>query len=198
MRKAIVFILTLTSIFNLSGCHMNTWNSEEYDPRGYYPKQEAIYNEETLKEILACFDNKDFDTLIEMFSISVKSEYNLVSQIEKAYEIYGGESVSYESFWDFGTISLGMDYGVCVEKSIGAEMRNIKTTNNDNFNISFMRYIVNDSNPHMLGISGISLSDPEYGNLAIIGPVDDQDLKILKENNQKRNGNKSSENSDVD
>lgn len=195
MKKRIILTFILINVFNLLGCSMYTHDSSEYDPHGFYPKQEAAYNEETLKKILECFDNKDVDSLIDMFSEAVKSQYDLESQIEKAFEIYGGHSVSYEGFYDHGTYTYASDNGKCVEKSIGADMMNIKTDNDEVFVIGFKKCVVNDKKPNELGIEGISLLVPNHGSLvtlAIIGPIDEQGLKILEENNQKRNGNKPS------
>lgn len=193
MKKAVILILIFINLLNLSGCLTNKWGSTEYDM-----KWEAEHTEEELKKILECFDNMDTDTLISMFSEAVKAKYDLSVQINQALEIYGNKSVSYEKCEYYGYITMSTDYGKCTERSIYAKMHNIKTDCNEIFNISIIESVIDNKNPNELGIYKISLSDPEYGNLAIIGPVDDQDLKILKENNQKRNGNKSSENSDAD
>lgn len=195
MKKRIILIFILMNIFSLLGCSVYTHDSSEYDPHVFYPKQEAAFNEETLREILECFDNKDADTLINMFSEAVKAEYDLKNQIDTAFDIYGGHSVSYEGFYDHGTYTYASDNGKCVEKSIGADMMNIKTDNDEIFVIGFKKCVVNDKKPDELGIEGISLFVPNHGalvTLAIIGPIDEQGLKILEENNQKRNSIKSS------
>ena len=195
MKKRIILIFILMNIFSLLGCSVYTHDSSEYDPHVFCPKQEAAFNEETLREILECFDNKDADTLINMFSEAVKAEYDLKNQIDTAFDIYGGHSVSYEGFYDHGTYTYASDNGKCVEKSIGADMMNIKTDNDEIFVIGFKKCVVNDKKPDELGIEGISLFVPNHGalvTLAIIGPIDEQGLKILEENNQKRNSIKSS------
>ena len=191
MKKVIAFMLVLANMLSMLACSVYIQDSNEYDPHKYNPQQEAIYNEETLKEILKCFDNKDADSLIDMFSEAVKSQYDLESQIEKAFEIYSGESVSYEGFWDSGYSSLDTNYGICVQKSVRTRMNGIKTTNNEIFDISIIKCILDDSNPDNLGLKSICLIDSEYGNLAIIGQIRDFQKDILEENNQKRNGNKS-------
>lgn len=180
-------MLIFINTFNLSGCLPNTWNSKEYDT-----KREAAHTEEELKKILKYFDNKDKNALSDMFSESVKSKYNLDIQISQAFEIYGGRSVSYEKCEYYGYMTMSTEYGKCTERSIYSDMQNIQTDNNNIFNITIIESVIDDKNPNELGIHKIYLTDPEYGNLAIIGPVDSQDLKILEEVNQKRNNNKSS------
>lgn len=187
MKKVIAFMLVLANMLSMLACSAYIQDSNEYDPHKYNPQQEAIYNEETLKEILKCFDNKDADSLIDMFSEAVKSQYDLESQIEKAFEIYSGKSVSYGDIINGGYKYENTDHGICIEKSIYAYMENIKTDNNEVFTISIIQWVISDINTNELGLSKIFLCDENHIKLAVIGRVQSQELRILEENNRNRN-----------
>lgn len=177
MKKLIIIALVLSlSIFSLFAGIIGIFPQKEYDPRYSYQSQDRIYNEKTLKEILKCFDNKDADSLINMFSETIKSEYDLKNQIKKAFEIYDGKSVSYEKIDDMGYTSMHTRDGICVEKSIGAYMINIKTNTNKLFTISFTKSVVDDDNPNNKGMTVICLDDEDFRHLAIIGYTKDSQI----------------------
>lgn len=168
MKKILILVLVLINIFNLSGCDIVLPYEKEYDPHYIDPKRERVFNEETLKEILECFDNKDADTLLDMFSEAAKSKSDLPALIEQAFEIYGGKSVSYERFQDFGYTTMATDENGCIEKSIGAEMRNINTDDGNVFIIGFTKCVVDERNPSRLGITEICLQNSEHKILLTI------------------------------
>lgn len=170
MKRHHVYIITLltAAMLSLSGCDVTESSGSYYNPKYSRQSQDRVYNEEKLKEILECFDNKDADRLKAMFSKSIQQEYDLDSQIEKAFEIYGEESVSYGSFFDWGA-SRATEYGEYVRKNVAAEMESIKTTERDIFNIYFSQNIVNDENPNELGVKRVTLCAKNGAKLAIIG-----------------------------
>jgi len=169
LKKAVIAVLIQISLINAMGCGFADFmEAKIYDPHYSSSIDDAKYNEETLKEILECFDNKDSERLKAMFSKSVQQEYDLDSQIEKAFEIYGGESVTYESVFDWGA-SGATEYGEYVRKKVAAELRGIRTTNGDVYTIYFRKYIVYDEDPDELGVLSVYLCGETGTNLEVIG-----------------------------
>jgi len=164
-KLAIIFALVILA----TGCNSAGFiEGEVYDPHYHSTAYEKKYNEETLKEILECFDNKDSERLEEMFSESVASKYDLKRQIQKAFDIYGGKSISYEEMDNYGVSSASME-GKYVRKNISAEMKKIKTTDEKCFNIYFSRCVLDDDNPSEVGVRCIYLCTAESATLHIIG-----------------------------
>lgn len=192
MKKLIIIALVLSvTVFSLLSILKDKFFLKEYDPHDFKPRQEKIYTEATAMKILECFDNRDVDSLITMFSESVRSSYDLHSQIKKAFDIYGEKSVTNDGFEDYGYSNSSSRDGIYVQKSIRGHIKNIKTSNNDVLTISFIKCVLDDDNPNNLGLKDIYLIDLKYGTLAKIGRVDSQDMNILEDNNKKRNADKS-------
>lgn len=162
--KRIKIIISFLCCIVLSSC-----NTIEYNPRYSNQSEDRVYNEETLKEILECFDNRDVETLKNMFSPYKQSEYDLEQQIEATFGHYEGISTSYEGFFDYGELSEHIQDGVCIEKVIGAEMENIKTDKDRIYFISFGKCVVCDEMPEKLGVTQVVLSDENNRVISRIG-----------------------------
>lgn len=192
MKKVLILTLVLINMLSLLSCDIALQYEKEYDPHNFEQKREAVYTEETAMIILNCFDNKDADTLEGMFSETIKNEYNLKEQIEKAFEIYGGKSVSDVQFHFGGYAGSSSEDGIYVQKSVVGDIKDIKTDYNEEFIISLKKCVLDDYNPNKLGIEWLHLRDGDNHKLAIIGEVKPNEIKILEENNKKRNNGKSS------
>lgn len=166
MKKIIFTFMLMICTALFSSCV----SIDVYDPHGFYPEQEATQNEEILKEIIACFDNKDVETLKNMFSSYVQSTCNLDEQIEIAFSNYKGVSTSYDGFWDSGIISSHIKNGNYRMKMIGADMREIITDENEIYFIKFRRFVVYDNDESQLGVCKIYLCDSDGKKIAVIGP----------------------------
>ena len=58
----------------------------------------------------------------------------------------------------------------------------------EEFDIGFIRCVINEKDSDEVGMRKIYLTDPEYGHLAIIGDVDHYTEKIVRRNIDASNG----------
>lgn len=179
-EEKIIIIVLVIGLIIFKICNINYYN-----PRYTGQAEDRVHNEKILKDIISYLDNKNTDKLKALFSQSVSSRYNLDSQIKTVLKIYGGTSSSYTDFFDWGYTSKKTSNGRCVEKSVGAQMENIKTKDNDIFIIGFGKCVVNDAEPDDIGIVRITLCDEKGKKLAPIGSVYDGEIingKMYKSN----------------
>jgi len=161
LKKAVIAVLILINLINVTGCGFADFmEARIYDPHYSSAIDDEKYNEETLKEILECFDNKDSERLKAMFSKSVAATCDLDKEIESAFDMYNGKSVSYDSIFDYGP-SGHTEYGRWVKKYTEAKMKKIKLDTGKTYSIYFCKEIVNDENPDEIGIRHINLKDKD-------------------------------------
>ena len=152
MKRTIVAIL-LMSIF-LCGCSA--------------PQKNSSSLKHISDEIVRCFDEKDAEGLKSMFCQNSIDYYDIDSEIQNAFDLYEGESVSYKIYSNGGW-SGGYDNGICVDKHSTPEIKYIKTNCGKKYTIGFCTYEIYESDAGRVGIGVIGLQDEEGNEIAVIG-----------------------------
>lgn len=179
MKKFSNCILAIFVAILMSSCKTNTETnfSESYDPHSTDTQTyhiEIDNTKEILKTIISCFDNKDKERLKTLFAASITNEYDLDSQIDRAFAIYEGVSVSYEI--DGGSQkSKHIVNGQYVYLRYNGQINYIKLDNDNYYNISIIRCVVDDENPDNVGLNRITLCKDDGTKLAPIGEFTDQE-----------------------
>ena len=158
-----------------------------YNPDRYYKSYEEE-NYAIVMEIIRCFDERDSAALEKMFSNNVRSHNSVRAQIQSAFAIYNSKSSSCEEFFDQGVYESNASYGRYLYKSVGADMKKVVLEDGKEFDIGFIRCVINEKDSDEVGMRKIYLTDPEYGHLAIIGDVDHYTEKIVRRNIDASNG----------
>ena len=158
-----------------------------YNPDRYYKSYEEE-NYAIAMEIIRCFDERDSAALEKMFSNNVRSHNSVRAQIQSAFAIYNSKSSSCEGFFDQGVYESNASYGRYLYKSVGADMKKVVLEDGNEFDIGFIRCVINEKDSDEVGMRKIYLTDPEYGHLAIIGDVDHYTEKIVRRNIDASNG----------
>ena len=158
-----------------------------YNPDRYYKSYEEE-NYAIAMEIIRCFDERDSAALEKMFSNNVRSHNSVRAQIQSAFAIYNSKSSSCEEFFDQGVYESNASYGRYLYKSVGADMKKVVLEDGKEFDIGFIRCVINEKDSDEVGMRKIYLTDPEYGHLAIIGDVDHYTEKIVRRNMDASNG----------
>ena len=158
-----------------------------YNPDRYYKSYEEE-NYAIAMEIIKCFDERDSAALEKMFSNNVRSHNSVRAQIQSAFAIYNSKSSSCEEFFDQGVYESNASYGRYLYKSVGADMKKVVLEDGKEFDIGFIRCVINEKDSDEVGMRKIYLTDPEYGHLAIIGDVDHYTEKIVRRNIDASNG----------
>ena len=158
-----------------------------YNPDRYYKSYEEE-NYAIAMEIIRCFDERDSAALEKMFSNNVRSHNSVRAQIQSAFAIYNSKSSSCGGFFDQGVYESNASYGRYLYKSVGADMKKVVLEDGKEFDIGFIRCVINEKDSDEVGMRKIYLTDPEYGHLAIIGDVDHYTEKIVRRNIDASNG----------
>lgn len=133
---------------------------EKSDPDNLYVKNMS-------QEIVRCFDEKDAESLKELFSSDIQDEYDLDSQIEYAFSLYNGKSQSYyvtEKRWE-GTIIDGTFY----DKYFTPRIKNIVTDEGMTYSIYYLTYYIYEGDEGRIGITALGLMSDSQTELAGIG-----------------------------
>jgi len=122
----------------------------------------------TADEVIRCFDEDDISALKLLFSkYTLNEALDIETQITNAFSCYDGKSESYSFHY------LGFDgetiNGEWEDKHSTVRIKNIKTTSEKTYIISYVEYLVYHDDEEMVGIIGMSLRDEEFNVIAEIG-----------------------------
>ena len=155
MRKTVaLFIMVMLICLNFSGCTM-------FSSKPSYLKTQS-------DEIVRCFDEKDAESLKNLFCTNSQNYYDLDTEIQNAFDLYDGKSESYKINAKGGWAG-GYDDGVCVDRHNSPTIENIKTCEEKEYNISYCVYQIYKDDGGREGIGVIGLYDKEWNLLAGIG-----------------------------
>ena len=152
--KKILFVIFLSLLCLLSSCEIESGESDLL--------------ESTANEVIRCFNEDDVDALKLLFCQNTLNEaVDIEMQIENAFECYDGKSESYDFHY------LGFD-GCCVDgkwidKHSTVKIKNIKTSSEKMYWITYTEYIIYDNDSGKIGIIGMSLRDENLNVIAEIG-----------------------------
>ncbi len=136
VRTCINVLMTIVAFLCFSSCgtpKIFDKTFEKLDP-------DNLYVENMSQEIVRCFDEKDAESLKELFSFDIQDEYDLDSQIEYAFSLYNGKYQSYyvtKKRWA-GTIIDGTFY----DKYFTPRIKNIVTDEGMTYYIYYLTYYI--------------------------------------------------------
>ena len=180
MRNIIYIITAIITFLLFVSCGIgknSSKNGETPDPHigsieSY--NYELDKTEELLSSLIVYFDNKDKESIKSLFASQTRQDYDIDSQIDKVFEIYDGESVSYDI--DTGSEQgKKIDDGKYVYVRYDGAVKNIITNNKKSFEIWISRCAVNDDNEDMIGLNQITLCDENGKRLAPIGEFGEEE-----------------------
>ena len=158
-KKNIISITMIVLMIFLTGCMFADKNEpEEVDFHTSKRSEESDYCKEILDEVIRCLDEGDRDALIELFSESIKEEYNLAKQIRETLEEYDGKSIAYDVYaYERG--SFHVMNGYYVMKYGEVEYRKVIMDSGEEYYIRVFVCLVHDENPQHIGVVRIEIRD---------------------------------------
>ncbi len=145
-KAAYIYIVILT-IFCFTGCRLIDDISNELENSSSKKGGEIGF------EILRCFNERDSESLKEMYSTFIKNTHDLDSEIEEAFTVIDGEIVSYDNFIIGG--EKNRLEGETVYSDISCTIP-VKTSNDENFDICIF-YIAVCKNENKIGLKMVSI-----------------------------------------
>ncbi|MCL2632967.1 MAG: DUF5104 domain-containing protein [Oscillospiraceae bacterium] len=153
MKKAIslvIFIFLLSTIVGFTNCG---GDGSGIDGEG---KKKS-------RELMTYLENKDDEGLKSMFCEITLSLDDFDEQVERFWEFFGGEIVSYK-IGAVGGQSKSRDGKVALLDVI-PRIENIETESGETFRIFFHCYVSNDDAPNKVGITKLTLRTGDDLNL---------------------------------
>lgn len=155
MKKIFLIALIIFLILTLTSCNLNISD-----------KTKQISNDKS-KEIIRCFDEKDIDGLKNMFCNEIINSHDLDTEIQRAFNMYSGTSVSYNLF--YGGNAGTWDHGTCVDEHITPQIRDLKTSNDKMYRIVRHEYLIYKENENCIGITYMRIFDESTDEMIEIG-----------------------------
>lgn len=120
--------------------------------------------QELAEEIIRCFEEKDSDGLKSVFCEEIQNMHSLDEEIRSAFDYIDGDIIDYNI--EQGSDGKSVDDGKITKREFNIQIRNIKTTTQNEYLISFAYMSLNADNPEKIGISKLSVGtyDGKYVN----------------------------------
>ena len=163
MRTHISVLIILFVSLCLSGCGISQIFDETFEELD----SDNLYVENMSQEIVRCFDEKDAESLKELFSYNIQDEYDLDSQIESAFDLYNGKSQSYyvtDKSW-----AGGISDGIFYDKHFTPKIKDIVTDEGMTYSIVYLTYYIYEEDERRIGITALGLMSDNQTELARIG-----------------------------
>ena len=165
MAKKIFIIMVLSIIvLNFSSCVFIPL-FDNSDEQNVFTVKAQMKND--CKEIIRCLEEKDSDTLKNMFCEKLLNNYeNIDEDIEQAMVFFQGNITSY------GNVLYGDDdsfiNGECVKFSASPIIDPITTDSGKEYSIVYNEHIIDVENPEKIGISYIEICDENNNSCQIL------------------------------
>jgi hypothetical protein len=162
LKKAIPFTITIIlTIIAFTGCSCSRIGDLVIDIRGETDKSE---------ELLKYLSEDDVDGLKSMFctAISVSSDFD--GQIQAAMDFFDGKVVSYDSIQSGGVDKL-IENGRTVRLAANPRITGIKADSDEEYEIKFYSYLINDARPDIVGISKLIIIKNSNGKECVVGEL---------------------------
>ena len=146
MRKIAEVILVFIMVINVSACGLNKDKSKSHIDQMV----------EMGEKITECFENKDKDGLIALFSLNVEKKYNLEEEIETAFEFFDSEIVEHDS----PTVGPGGGSSTpegWVERELSGNIRNIVTQSGTTYKITYGVCLIDKNDEDNVGVRVIRI-----------------------------------------
>lgn len=142
----------LVMLANLSAC--------KSDSDDKYPDDQIT---DMGKTIITCFEEKDKEALISLFSENIKNSHDLEKEIEQAFEFFDSEIVEYDGI--HGGIGGGKTRGEegWIEMEGSGDIDIIKTESGTNYRIGFQVCLIDKENEENVGLYRIYIINQDIG-----------------------------------
>ena len=178
MKKVIGVLLVFCVCLCISGCKLLEATAEYVAndvkkavtaiPEAFNEiKEDNDYVKNMCNEIVRCFDERDASSLKDLFSINIRNEYDLDSQIENAFGMYKGKSQSfyiYDRSWEGGYRD-----GIFYDKHFTPTIKEIVTDEGETYSIGYLTYYIFEKDKGEIGITALGLVDEDGKEIARIG-----------------------------
>ena len=156
-----LILMTVSLIVFLSGCSVRSF------------VQDVTQEREQGYEIIRCLDERDSESLLKLFSNSVKEKYDLDEQIDQLFAAYEGKSVWYDKLFNVG-YGDNIDNGVLTKRtaSYGVYL-NMSVWMDRKYRVVVSSYSVNENEPNKVGVFCIVLENHETGDEFTVGSLDE-------------------------
>lgn len=149
----------LVMLANLSACNSDSNN-----------KSSSKQINDMGKTIITCFEEKDKETLISLFSENIKNSHDLEKEIEQAFEFFDSEILEYDEIrGGLGGGKMRGDEG-WVELGGMGEIWNVKTQSGTCYLIAFASCIIDKENEENIGLEGIRIFNEDIDESYGYGP----------------------------
>ena len=161
MNKILInaILIILLSSYILSGCTDNI-NSSQNTSQHY------------AQVILDCLKEKtNEDELITLFCKKVDATHDLKNEIKAAKYFIEGDIISNGEWYAMSESGSSWKDGEQIECYISPRIKNIETSLNKKYTISFFAYVIYMHNEELVGITRITIRDTETNETYTIGEV---------------------------
>ena len=163
-KKLFVIMFLSIIVLNLSSCVFIPL-FDNSDEENVFTVKTQMKND--CKEIIRCLEEKDSDTLKNMFCEKLLNNYeNIDEDIEQAMVFFQGNITSYGNvlYGDSDSIRNG-EY---VLFTVSPHIKELKTDADKEYRIKYYQDLINVENPDRIGVSYIKITD-ETDNICEIG-----------------------------
>lgn len=168
VKKIILFFISFISITFLSSCTTPSMISLKTNDPTSIDFDTDSFAQETMLEVLRCFDEEDTETLKSLFSEELSTTSNIDKQIEEAMDYYEGKSVSHDEVYKEEGSAAFQDHHYTY-RSVWFGMNEIVTDKNKTYRIE-VRYIVVNDDDSRIGLYKIFFKDDRGVSVLVIDP----------------------------
>ena len=147
MRKIAEVILVFIMVINVSACGLNKDKSKSHIDQMV----------EMGEKITECFENKDKDGLIALFSENAKRRYSLEKEIEAAFEFFDSEIVKYDEPTIGGPGGGSSTPEGWVERELSGDIENIVTQSGTTYRITYGVCLIDKNDEDNVGVRVIRI-----------------------------------------
>ena len=137
---------------------------ENGDTSGQAAKNESpeTVAKEQAALLIESIENRDTDSIINMFCEYRKKSGELSGEIEKFLEFIDGDIVSYDEPYGFEAGWSSREMEGVVESKLEGRIENIKTSTGKTYRVRFYSYDIYKYNPEYVGVYQIVIHDEDY------------------------------------
>ena len=156
-----LILMTVTFIICLSACSGRSF------------VQDVTQEREQGYEIIRCLDERDSESLLKLFSNSVKEKYDIDEQIDQLFAAYEGKSVWYDKLFNVG-YGDSIDNGVLTKRTVSYSIfLNMSIWIDRKYRVVVSSYSVNENEPDKVGVFCIVLENHETDDEVTVGSLDE-------------------------
>lgn len=163
MKNRILCILMALTVVCFSGCGLNDLYEQATLPDKIATEQATT--------IMNCFKTGETVELKNSFCKAVADTHNLDEEIKEAIQFIDGDIISVGKWYAMSEAGSSWENGKQIECHISPRMKNVETSLNKQYTISFFAYVTYMDDEELVGITRITVRDTETNETYMIGEV---------------------------